>query len=222
MISRPVNAAFDPGCRRRRPRGSRGRIVGRSDRPSSIVAPNRNITKTEIGDGAAGGPGRSSTKCAAPDSSATTRQGIKNTISPAGNVGERARRRHYPSVLRNLPIVVDDPVGRAPRRHHRRRPPGEANVIIIIGRPDRPSSIVAPNRNNPLKRNGDGAAGDLTIVRPAAAAPPRRPEQVESASRRPASRARVTTTKVVNGGRRPLSVLQIWRSAVKDPVPETR
>jgi hypothetical protein len=32
--------------------------------------------------------------------------------------------------------------------------------------------------NNPLKRNG--AAGDLTIVRvrPAAAAPPRRPEQV--------------------------------------------
>jgi hypothetical protein len=42
----------------------------------------------------------------------------------------------------------------------------------------RPSSIVAPNlaNNNPLKRNG--AAGDLTIVRPAAAAPPRRPEQV--------------------------------------------
>src|SRR5450759_1687452 len=37
-----------------------------------------------------GGPSRS--KCAAPDSSATTRQGIKNTISPAGNVGERARR----------------------------------------------------------------------------------------------------------------------------------
>jgi len=25
--------------------------------------------------------------------------------------------------------------------------------------------------NNPLKRTGDGAAGDLTIVRPAAAAP---------------------------------------------------
>ena len=54
-------------------------------------------------DGAAGGrtigPSGSSgiappkPKCAAPDSSATTRQGIKNTISPAGNVGERARRR---------------------------------------------------------------------------------------------------------------------------------
>jgi hypothetical protein len=29
---------------------SSGRIVVRSDRPSSIVAPNRNITKVEIGD----------------------------------------------------------------------------------------------------------------------------------------------------------------------------
>ena len=37
-----------------------------------------------------------------------------------------------------------------------------------------------------------------------------------SASRRPASRARVTTTKVVNGA--PLSVLQIFRSVVDDPV----
>ena len=49
-------------------------------------------------------------------------------------------------------------------------------------RSHRPSSIVAPNRNlqtkNPLKRTGAGAAGDLTIVRPAAAAPPGRPEQV--------------------------------------------
>ena len=57
-----------------------------------------------------GGPSRS--RCAAPESSATTRQGIKNTISPAGNVGERARRRHLPSVLQNLAIAVDDPVGR--------------------------------------------------------------------------------------------------------------
>jgi hypothetical protein len=45
------------------------------------------------------GPSRSSSiappkpKCAPPDSSATTRQGIKNTIAPARNVGERARRR---------------------------------------------------------------------------------------------------------------------------------
>jgi hypothetical protein len=43
-------------------------------------------------DGAAG-PGRSSNKMRRAGFSATTRQGIKNTSSPAGNVGERARRR---------------------------------------------------------------------------------------------------------------------------------
>jgi hypothetical protein len=47
-----------------------------------------------------------------------------------------------------------------------------SNIIISV-RPERPSSIVAPNQI-PL----DGAAVDLTIVRPAAAAPPRRLEQV--------------------------------------------
>jgi len=53
-----------------------------------------------------------------------------------------------PSVLRNLPIVVDDPVGRAAPSPSPPPRPGEADVIIIIiGRPDRPSSIVAPNRN---------------------------------------------------------------------------
>ena len=85
------------------------------------------------------------------------------------------------SVLAEFAIVVDDPVGRAVA--HRRRP-GEAD-IIIVGRADRPSSIVRPEsaNNNPLKRTGDGAAGDLTIVRPAAAAPPRRPEQVEQVGR---------------------------------------
>jgi hypothetical protein len=50
-------------------------------------------------------------------------------------------------------------------------------VDVIIGRHHRPEPESA--NNNPLKRNGDGAAGDITIVRPAAAAPPRRPEQVE-------------------------------------------
>jgi hypothetical protein len=44
-----------------------------------------------------GGPSRS--RCAAPDSSATIRQGIKNTIAPAGNVGERARRRPLNAVV---------------------------------------------------------------------------------------------------------------------------
>jgi hypothetical protein len=37
---------------------------------------------------------------------------------------------------------------------------------------------------------GDGAAGDLTIVRPAAAAPPRRGPSRSVGTRRPASRAR--------------------------------
>jgi hypothetical protein len=59
--------------------------------------------------------------------------------------------------------------------------PGEADVIIIIGRPDRPSSIIAPNLPTTIPRKRTGAAGDLTIEswRPAAAAPARPIEQVE-------------------------------------------
>jgi hypothetical protein len=79
----------------------------RSDRPKSILAPNRNITKMKIGDVGQQPqrrPGRS--RCAAQDSSATIRQGIKNTISPAANVGERARRRPLRPTRRS-------------RRHHR-------------------------------------------------------------------------------------------------------
>ena len=66
-------------------------------------------------DGAAGGltigPSRSGSiappkpKCAAPDSSATTRQGIKSTIPPARNVGERARRRLSFWRLTALPLA---------------------------------------------------------------------------------------------------------------------
>ena len=51
---------------------------------------------------------------------------------------------------------------------------GRSSNITISVRPERPSSIVAPTRFTNL----DGAAVDLTIVRPAAAAPPRRLEQV--------------------------------------------
>ena len=85
------------------------------------------------------------------------------------------------SVLENLPSLIDRPRRSLPSPPPR---PGEAD-IIIVGRADRPSSIVRPEsaNNNPLKRTGDGAAGDLTIVRPAAAAPPRRPEQVEQVGR---------------------------------------
>ena len=108
-----------------------------------------------------GGPSRSN--CAAPDSSATTRQGIKNTtISPAGNVGERARR--------SPPLSVRFRSGccRRPRSSTAAAP----SVAPIARAP-----ASAPNRN--ITEKESGAAGDLTIVRPAAAAPPRRPEQVE-------------------------------------------
>jgi hypothetical protein len=73
--------------------------------------------------------------------------------------------------------------------------PGEADVTVIIARPgdasiiarpDRPSSIVAPNRKS-RKRNRRGAAGDLTVVRPAAAAPL---EQVEQIGRHRAAQPR--------------------------------
>ena len=125
----PVNAAFDQGCWRRRPRGSFAPIARA---PSSLRTgislkwtrrrrrrrPHHRPEQVEQQRAAeaemrrAGFLGHhpprdkehhlASRKCrrestpqtAAPDSSATTRQGIKNTISPAGNVGERAREKH--------------------------------------------------------------------------------------------------------------------------------
>ena len=67
-------------------------------RPRTAISPQRNpappATSPSCGLKPLPHPGDSSrSNCAAPESSATTRQGIKNTISPAGNVGERARRR---------------------------------------------------------------------------------------------------------------------------------
>jgi hypothetical protein len=54
-------------------------------------------------------------------------------------------------VLQIFRSVVDDPVARAA--------PAPADIIIIIDRPDPPTSIVAPNQNLrttiPLKRNGN-------------------------------------------------------------------
>ena len=107
----PVNTAFDPGCRRRRPRGSfaaASAVAPIARAPAS--APTRNITTKKSG--AAGDITIVRPTAAAPTRrrvrvslqvemrragfSATTRQGIKNTISPAGNVGERARRRQRP------------------------------------------------------------------------------------------------------------------------------
>ena len=114
-------------------------------------------------DGAAGGrtigPSGSSSiappkpKCAAPDSSATTRQGIKNTISPAGNVGERARRRH-PSTRRSIRAVgAGDPVPRQrPQRRSLRSPELQR----------RPRTAISRKRSRRRR--------DITIVRPPAAA----------------------------------------------------
>jgi hypothetical protein len=91
-------------------------------------------------------------------------------------------------VLQNFRSVVDDPVARAA--------PAPAD-IIIIDRPDPPTSIVAPNQNLRTTRR-----------RPAAAAPPRRLEPVAllgaaaaDAARPagvPASRAREGAAKMVN------------------------
>ena len=96
--------------------------------------------------------------------SATTRQGIKNTSSPAGNVGERARRRQLP-----LNAAFD--------QGGRRRRPGSSTAAAASVAPIARAPASAPNRN--ITEKESGAAGDITIVRPAAAAPPRRPEQVE-------------------------------------------
>jgi hypothetical protein len=86
-------------------------------------------------------------------------------------------------VLQIFRSVVDDPVARCAR------PPAPHHHLV---RPDRPSSIVAPNRNSTK-------TSDLTIVRPAAAAPPRRLAQVGLRhSSESAIRARVTTAKMVN------------------------
>jgi hypothetical protein len=96
-LRRIVNAAFDPACRRRRPRTS---TPAAASVPPIARAPSSprtaiSLKRNQPGRPAAAAPalaGRA-TICAAPESSATPRQGIKITSSPAGNVEERARRR---------------------------------------------------------------------------------------------------------------------------------
>jgi hypothetical protein len=66
---------------------------------------------------------------------------FRRSFSAAAAAALREREQAPPlSVLQIFRSVVDDPVGRAA--------PAPAD-IIIINRPDRPSSIVAPNRNLP-------------------------------------------------------------------------
>src|ERR1700720_3661204 len=84
------------------------------------------------------------------------------------------------SVLENLPSLIDRP-RRSRRRHRADQAKPTSSSVAPTARA--PSSAPESANNNPLKRTGDGAAGDLPIVRPAAAAPPRRPEQVEQVGR---------------------------------------
>ena len=136
------------------------RSVGRPDRPTAIGVPNRIITKKNWpGRSAAAAPARAgrATKCA-PESSATPRQGIKITSSPAGNVGERARRRRYPQCCGICRSIVDDPVARSARPAPAPSPPDQAkptspasSSVAPIARA--PSSAPESANNNSAKKN---------------------------------------------------------------------
>jgi len=111
------------------------RLFSEEVRAGFRVAPNRNITEKESGDGAAGEPRQ-----------AEMRRAVFGDHPPRDkehHLASRKCRREstpqtYPvNAAKFLAIVVDDPVGRA----------APAPADIIIGRPDRPSSIVAPTRN---------------------------------------------------------------------------
>ena len=119
-----------------------------------------------------------------------------------------------------------DPVNAAFDQGCRRRRPRSSTAAASSVAPIARAPSSAPNRN--ITEKESGAAGDITIVPPAAAAPPRRPEQVEM------RRARVFGDRPPRdkehhlAGRKcwrestpqkpPLSVLQIFRSVVDDPV----
>ena len=102
QLPRSVNAAFDQGCRRRRPRTSTAAASSVAPIARAPSSPRTGISLKESGAGAVGEPRQVVMRRAG--FSATTRKGIKNTSSPAGNVGERerARRRQPLSMLRNL------------------------------------------------------------------------------------------------------------------------
>jgi hypothetical protein len=107
------------------------RSVGRPHHPTAIGAPNRNITKTEsarsVGRRSAG-PRRSSNKMRRAGIVGHPRQGIKITSSPAGNGGERARRR--PS-QRSSRARLAEPAVTIPGRHRCRR---VAASVVFGGR----------------------------------------------------------------------------------------
>ena len=189
----PYLAALD---RRRHQRRRRSSSSDRHDRSSSIVAPNpanNNSAKTKWRRRR-----RRPRRSCRPAAAAPTRRPEQVPRARESNEhelrGQISGDRSVPrppapcasdeqapplSVLQIFRSVVDDPLPRrARRRRHQRRHRSSSS-----DRHDRSSSIVAPNpaTNNSTKTNGDGAAGDRTIVRPAAAAPTRRPEQVPRA-----------------------------------------
>jgi len=89
--------------------------------------------------------------CTAPDSSATTRQGIKNTISPAGNVGERARRRLQSTRLSIRAVGAVDPVARSLRSPELHRRP---RTGISLKRNPAPPATSPSCSQQPLHRPG--------------------------------------------------------------------
>ena len=150
--SHPVNAAFDQGCWRRRPRGSFAPIARA---PSSLrtgisrkwksTAPPAASPSARAGRAASRRP---RAKCAEPESSATPRQGIKNTISPAGNVGKRARRR--PATGGRQPQRSARHSGQ--RRSDRGLPGREASVPRTAPLPAAGVSLNLTTANPPTRR----------------------------------------------------------------------
>ena len=226
----------------------------RPDRPSAIVAPNRNLPTTiplkrtgDVGQQPQRRPaGPSRSVCVRAHWNrrrlARARGGSESgkrcqipLIFPirSGRSAERARESAPLSVLQIFRSVVDDPVAGCARSAPAPSPPAPRPQHR---RPDRPSAIVAPNRNLPttipLKRTGD--VGQQPQRRPAG---PSRSVCVRAHwNRRRLARARggsesgkrcqIPLIFPIRSGRSaeraresaPLSVLQIFRSVVDDPV----
>ena len=151
--------------------------------------------------------GRAASRVALARGSVCWRSASLGSASHARARGNGAPLRYTPvlfNAVLSMPPVWRDPVprGARPRRRRRGGRSSNNNNIIISVRRERPSSSVRRERPSSSVRpwgglfgtclwvapivairsangNLDGAAVDLTIVRPAAAAPPRRLEQVE-------------------------------------------
>jgi hypothetical protein len=106
----PVNAAFDQGCWRRRPRGSFAPIA----RAPSALRTGISRKWKSTAPPAASPSARAGRAASRRRSQNAPRQGIKNTISPARNVGERARRRIPKLPEFQCRVLGDDPLAVPP------------------------------------------------------------------------------------------------------------